>query len=182
MAQLRRVGWLTLIIVVWGLTAAAPASAHAHLSAMQPAVDATVSTPPGAVVLSFDEAVHTSFAVVTVTGPDGRRLDLGAPSVIDGTVTEGVAPLPGSGRYTVAYRVVSADGHPVSAQEHFTFAAPADYQPAATTTDPAVPSSASAPAGSAARRHAGHLGQVGVVAAVLTGAMVMLLRDRRKKT
>jgi len=187
MDQLRRLGCLAGLAAVtaaWALAVAPPASAHAHLTAMQPAIDATVSGPPAAVVLTFDEAVHTSFAVVTITGPDGRRCDVGTPTVVDGTVTQGVSPLPGSGSYTVAYRVVSADGHPVSAQERFTFAPPADYRPAVATAQPAtaVASPAAAGPAPAVSRHAGHLRQVAVVALVLTAAMIMLIRNRTKRT
>ena len=44
--------------------------------------------------------------------------------IIDATVTQTLAPLTRAGRYTVTYRVVSADGHPVSAALPFTYAPP----------------------------------------------------------
>jgi hypothetical protein len=65
------------------------------------------------------------------------RVDQGTPQVLDSTVTEHLAPVVTDGAYTLAYRVVSADGHPVEKTFGFTLtgtgraaaAAPAPAQP-----------------------------------------------------
>jgi copper resistance protein C len=98
---------------------ATPASAHAHLVRAVPGDGATVTTAPARVRLVFDENMRPP-ALLTVTGPSGTRVDHGSVQVLDNTASVRVDVLT-AGRYTVAFRVVSADGHPVSAQTSFRF-------------------------------------------------------------
>jgi methionine-rich copper-binding protein CopC len=127
-----------LLAVVSSLATALAASAHAALLSMSPAAGSTVTKAPAQVVLTFNEVVSTSFATVTVTGQDGDPVSSGRPVVSGKTVTQQLADI-GSGRYTVAFRVVSEDGHPVSDKATFSVQLPA---PAATT----APSTATATA------------------------------------
>ena len=95
-------------------------------------------------MLTFNEAVSTSFATVTVTGQDGDPVSSGRPVVSGRTVTQKLADM-GSGRYTVAFRVVSEDGHPVSDKATFTVQIPApDTTTASSTATSAATQSASA--------------------------------------
>ena len=101
-----------------------------------PGDGATVTTAPARVRLVFDENVRTPAALV-VTGPSGTRVDHGQAQVLDNTASVRVEVMT-AGRYTVAFRVVSADGHPVSAQTSFRFtpggsAQPGTAQPGTTT-------------------------------------------------
>ena len=106
---------------------ATPASAHAHLVRAVPGDGATVTTAPARVRLVFDENVRTPAAVV-VTGPSGTRVEEGSVQVLDNTASVRVHVM-ATGRYTVAFRVVSADGHPVSAQTSFHFEPGGSAQP-----------------------------------------------------
>ncbi len=106
---------------------AVPASALAHLVRAVPGDGATVTTAPGRVRLVFDENVRTPAAVV-VTGPSGTRVEQGPVQVLDNTASVRVHVM-AAGRYTVAFRVVSADGHPVSAQTSFRFEPGGSAQP-----------------------------------------------------
>jgi methionine-rich copper-binding protein CopC len=115
--------------VTGGLAAlgAVPASAHAHLVRAVPGDGATVTTAPARVRLVFDENVRTPAALV-VTGPSGTRVEHGPVQVLDNTASVRVDVM-AAGRYTVAFRVVSADGHPVSAQTSFRFTPGGNAQP-----------------------------------------------------
>jgi methionine-rich copper-binding protein CopC len=104
------------------LPGAGPAAAHASLVGQTPAEGSTVRVAPQSVVLRFDESIRTPSAVV-VTGPSGARADRGSAAVLDDTVTVRVV-VEDPGVYTVAYRVVSADGHPADGQTSFTFRGP----------------------------------------------------------
>lgn len=104
------------------LVPAGSASAHGSLIRSEPADGSTVHRPPAAVRLVFAQAVQPRYAAVAVTGPDGARVDAGSPQVAGGSVTEPLRPLSVPGRYLVAYRVLSEDGHPVSRQLTFVFA------------------------------------------------------------
>ena len=123
------------------LLGAAPAAAHNTLTGSTPADDATVADPVTEVVLEFDQAVQTEFAQVAVLGADQTPYGSGEPVVVGRTVTQAVESLP-DGRYDVSYRVISADGHPVSGTISFTAtgqAAPAPVEtPSAEPTTPAV--------------------------------------------
>lgn len=180
-----------LLAAAFVLGTGGPAAAHARLVGSSPSADGSVDTALRSVALTFDEGMRRSFALVTVTGPDGRRLDTGAPQVAGGTVTQRVAPLPGPGRYTVSFRVVSGDGHPVSGKLRFRFAPPAGYRPptpaaAAAVNAPATPGAAVARTGGGPAADAGWLGRHGttlvlvVVVAVAGGATVALDRSRRQ--
>jgi methionine-rich copper-binding protein CopC len=130
-----------LLAVLSSLATALAASAHAALRSMTPAAGSTVTTPPTEVVLTFNEAISTSFATVAVTDSTGRPVSRGRPAVAGRTVTQPLADL-GSGRYTVAFRVVSEDGHPVSQRASFTVALPSPTGSAPATTETAQPTSA----------------------------------------
>jgi methionine-rich copper-binding protein CopC len=119
----------------------APASAHSVLLGTSPADGAAVTTMTSEVTLTFNEPVMGRFSTVAVTGPDGVAYGDGALQVIDNIVHQPVFPLR-SGNYQVAWRVVSADGHPVSGTFAFTVTLPADLEP---TITPVAAASASAP-------------------------------------
>lgn len=117
----RRAGVLTVLCLALGvLVATGPASAHAVLESTDPQQGAVVATVPAVVSLTFSEAVVVGPGGVRVFGPDGTRVDNGRTVHLGRPDTIGVA-LTGSqrGTYTVAWRVISADSHPVAGA--FTF-------------------------------------------------------------
>ncbi|GAB3191792.1 copper resistance protein CopC [Geodermatophilus arenarius] len=102
-------GWLGL-----GVATAGPAAAHAELVSTDPGEGARLDAAPGQVTLRFTEGVSLGAGYARVLGDDGERVDTGAASVQDDTVT---VPLRGDlpdASYVVTYRVISADSHPVS--------------------------------------------------------------------
>jgi copper resistance protein C len=100
------------------LTAGA-ANAHAARVAADPADNAAVSTGPARVSATFNEDLQTSFAAMTVVGPDGNLWSADEPQVHGTVVSIGVRPLGPVGTYTVNYRVTSADGHVVAGSWSF---------------------------------------------------------------
>ncbi len=100
------------------LTAGA-ASAHAARVSADPADNAAVSTGPGRVSATFNEDLQTTFAAMTVVGPDGNLWTAGDPEVHGTVVSVGVRPLGPVGNYRVNYRVTSADGHVVAGSWSF---------------------------------------------------------------
>ncbi|MGW5876513.1 copper resistance CopC family protein [Nocardiopsis terrae] len=103
------------------LLAPSPALAHDVLTGSDPEDGDTLDTLPEEVVLSFNNAPMEggSGSAVVVTGPDGAEKQEG-DLAFDGTdVSVGLAPLEDAGEYTIAFRVVSSDGHPI--QDTLTF-------------------------------------------------------------
>jgi copper transport protein len=97
-----------------GLVLVPAASAHAILVTSEPANGAVVRTTPPTVTLRFNEPVETQFGSVRVYDANGARVDSGRVTRPGGDAVAVVVgrSLP-RGTYTVAWRVVSADTHPV---------------------------------------------------------------------
>lgn len=132
------------------LAGAAPASAHNVLRSTRPADGATVDTTPTTVTLTFSARV-TQLVRVAVTGPDGKAVTTGPPRPAGTTVTQSLTPGP-AGRYTVAYRVISPDGHPVTGTVTFTATtaaaaptSPAPGSPAPTASPSPTPAGSDGP-------------------------------------
>jgi methionine-rich copper-binding protein CopC len=158
-------------LLVW---AAGTAFAHSVLISMSPADGSTVSTAPSQVLLTFNENIQDIGAGVVVTSPDGTRVDSGPPSILDATVTERLKPLILSGHYMVSYRVVSADGHPVTRTLGFTYTG--GTKPAARTAPVAKPQ----PAGTRWGLLLAVLGALGVLAASGVALTKAALAQRRR--
>ena len=94
-------------------------SAHATFVSMSPADGSVVATAPTEVVVTFNEPIQDIGTVLAVRAPSGASVIDGDPVVVDNTVTEKLVPLTETGTYTVAFRVTSTDGHPVSKQLTF---------------------------------------------------------------
>jgi copper transport protein len=95
----------------------AGALAHAVLTHTTPHQGASVERAPAEVVLEFNEPVEASFGAVRVFDSNGERVDRGEVSHPGGEQGSAAIALEdglGRGVYTATYRVVSADGHPVS--------------------------------------------------------------------
>ena len=103
------------LVLVAVVAVAAPASAHAQLVATDPPAGAVLDTAPKVATVRFNEAVTVKPDGLQLHDATGRRLDTGALRHTDGGRTIGLAPgdLP-KGGYILTWRVVSADGHPIS--------------------------------------------------------------------
>jgi hypothetical protein len=188
---------LAAVALVLAGVGAPAARAHDELVATTPAADATVPTAPASVDLELSAPAQALGTQVVVTGPDGTVVSQGRAELRDRTVVQPVAgDLPG-GTYTVAWRVTSSDGHPLSGGSAFTVAAgpaaaageqAAAGEPAAAGTpapDPvAAGPTAAAPDGAAATQPAasstGSGWIAGAAGVVVLAAGAVLLRSRRR--
>lgn len=138
-ARIVAVSLLLLATAIGAALTAAAASAHAARVSVDPAENAAVSTGPARVRATFNEDLQTTFAAMTVVGPDRNLWSSGQPQVQGAVVSVGVRPLGPTGNYTVNYRVTSADGHVVSGSWSFRLTAPGTGTPgpAADTSDTA---------------------------------------------
>lgn len=95
----------------------AAASAHATLDATTPERGARLNAAPEQVTLEFSEGVEANFGAVRVFDTNGREVQEGNafhPSDRGREVAVRLKPGLGDGGYTVTYRVISADSHPIS--------------------------------------------------------------------
>lgn len=136
---------MAVLCAVFGLLAGTgPASAHAVLISTDPVAGAVVATVPATASLTFGEPVVVAADGVRVFGPDGAEVDNGHAAALGRSTTVGVGLVRGDrqpqGTFTVSWRVISADSHPVAGA--FTFSvghpsasrAPAAAQPRGSRT------------------------------------------------
>jgi methionine-rich copper-binding protein CopC len=112
-------GLLTFLAVILGFSM--PAQAHSVLVSMTPADGSLVMTSPPEVSLTFDENIQSLGDAVAVVDPTGTQIQTGTPQVLNATISVSLPPLTVPGHYTVNYRVVSADGHPVTKEVGFNY-------------------------------------------------------------
>jgi copper resistance protein C len=103
---------------------------HNQLLGTDPPDYAHVATGPARVSLTFDLPAQRGLSTIIVTGPDGHQWQAGPATEHDTTVTAPLRPLGPAGNYTVAWRIISADGHPVRATFQFTLTTPGTGTPA----------------------------------------------------
>ncbi|MGW1034892.1 copper resistance CopC/CopD family protein [Streptomyces antibioticus] len=109
-------------VLVLLLLGGGPASAHAALRGTDPADGSVVKTSPRAITLTFTESVGLLDDSFRVLDPDNQRVRTGKAGHAEGRADTVSVALPeklGTGTFTVAWRVVSEDSHPVSGA--FTF-------------------------------------------------------------
>ncbi len=187
---MKRVAAGAILLTMAGLLIgpAPAASAHTELILSTPDDGAQVATVPDDVVLTFSEDLIPDSVAVSVEDSAGmvvRVLEL----AVDGSDVIVTWPPGLSGNeYTVNYRVVSQDGHPVDGSVYFSVAAPPSSEPVATAeTDPTVaaspiatdavasPSTATESSGSTAALAAI---AVGLAVGVVAGVVIVLVRRR----
>ncbi|MET8165136.1 copper resistance CopC family protein [Streptomyces sp. NPDC005329] len=120
-------------VLVLLLLGGGPASAHAALRSADPADGSVVKTAPDAITLTFTESVGLLDDSFRVFDPDNRRVDTGEAGHADGRADTARIKLPaklGTGTFTVAWRVVSADSHPIAGAFTFSVGTPSATPPA----------------------------------------------------
>lgn len=132
MTRMTRIAALVLLLAAMALSAAvtaAAASAHAVRLSTDPAENAQLAAGPARVTATFNERLQTTFAAMTVVGPDRNLWSTGEPQVQGAAISVGLRPLGPAGRYMVNYRVTSADGHVVSGSWSFQLTTPGTGTP-----------------------------------------------------
>lgn len=148
------------------LLGAGPASAHAALVGTDPEDGSTLAAAPSTITLTFNENVSRR-AQVAVAAPDGTQVEVTGARGVDNTVSAKVADVDQRGTYSASYRVVSADGHPVTGTITYDV-----------TTGRSVTQVAGPKQETFIHRHSSHLFW-GILAAVV--AVVLLLAPLRRR-
>ncbi|NUR82591.1 MAG: copper resistance protein CopC [Nonomuraea sp.] len=131
-----------ILAALFVLGTATPALAHDSLKSSSPAKGATVEALDE-VTLEFSARVRMPFVIVR--GAGDAAFHEGKPEADGAVVRQAVkGPLP-DGAYTIAYRVVSSDGHPIEGEIPFTVKGAKTPSPSASASA-SVSESAPAPA------------------------------------
>ncbi len=128
---------VALMAALAGVLLAGPAQAHSDLRSSDPDDGATLTTAPAAVSFTFNEPLLAEGNAITVTEvATGQRLAVGATEVDVQTATASWPESSPAGEFRAAYRVVSADGHPIDGTITFTVAQAAGSGAAAGRSQP----------------------------------------------
>lgn len=113
---------LGLVATVVVLAAPSPVLARAELQSSDPTSGASLSTLPKTVSITLSDPVGRD-PVLRVLDSSGTQVDDGEVTVAGRRVLVDVRPAtdtgPVAGAYRIIYRVVSADGHPVTGEVPF---------------------------------------------------------------
>jgi copper transport protein len=142
--RLRALVLLGTTVLLLLLGGAGQASAHAALRGADPADGAVLKTAPRSITLTFTESVGLIDDTFRVFDPGNGRVETGEAQHVDGRSDTARVTLPaklGTGTFTVAWRVVSADSHPIAGAFTFSVGAPSATLatvPSGPVEDPAV--------------------------------------------
>ena len=131
------VGLLALVTLGASVAIVPTAHAHSELISSDPADGASLEAPPQTVSFTFNEPLLPDFVRFIATDPSGTTGDLPVSSVEGETATIAWPAAAPAGEWTVNYRVVSQDGHPIEGGITFAYAA--------ASPSPAPSSSSAAP-------------------------------------
>lgn len=114
------VTFLIALASVFGISS--PAAAHDDFVSSYPQADSTINGSPDEITLSFSgELTDTEGASdIEVLDERGANVAIDAPSVSNASITQHLLPEAATGVFTVRWKVVSADGHPVNGEYTYT--------------------------------------------------------------
>jgi len=116
----RLLGCIVIAVMAMGLSPIS-AQAHTQLLSSEPANGAVLTEAPQSVTLIFEEALLSDVDTVSINDAQGTNVTSTKVTPSGAQLAlEWPADLP-DGTYQVAYRVVSADGHPVTGAISFTY-------------------------------------------------------------
>ncbi|MGP4043522.1 copper resistance CopC/CopD family protein [Streptomyces sp. 2A115] len=139
-APRRAVALVALLGTLFLLGGAGSVSAHSALRDTDPREGTVLKSAPKQVTLIFTESVGLSDDSLRVLDPDNRRVNAGDTTHVSGRSDTARVRLRDDlpdGTFTVAWRVVSADSHPISGAFTFSIGEPSETT-AVVPVEPAV--------------------------------------------
>lgn len=106
------------------LTVAVPANAHDQIASASPAEGESLETAPTEVRIEYTDTLLPQSYVLNVTDADGVDVTDGEVSLNGRVMTRALQSDLPIGQYTVVWRVVSADGHPIFDKYQFAIGEP----------------------------------------------------------
>ena len=94
-------------------------NAHTHLLSTNPANGAEVTTELSSISLTYDDQIEKG-SFFDVTSSEGQNMTVDTFTVEDRVLTGSLAQPLANDSYTVAWRVISKDGHPQTGEFSFT--------------------------------------------------------------
>ncbi|MFH5879664.1 copper resistance protein CopC [Arthrobacter sp. NA-172] len=142
----------TAVLFSAALFSAAPAFAHDVAESTTPANGSTVASVPDSVSITFSNRPLLLGSQIRVNDASGKDWADGSVQIVDNVVSQKLLPGAPAGPFTVIWRVVSSDSHPIEGTFNFTAKAGSTTSGGASSgTQPGavVPTAGSAAPGSA---------------------------------
>ena len=173
----------SVLVLIFGalamLVGVTTASGHSQLVSSDPADGSVLSAPPTQLVLTFNEALLKEAVDVAIAN--------GAGDVVSGdvaTVVGAIATIPWPAdlppdNYSVSYRVVSDDGHPITGSIGFSYTSDSKTPTAATPEATPVATPEATPTSEPATGFP--IGLVGLILALAATLTVIILARRTRR-
>jgi len=132
------------VLTILGIGAGS-AQAHSSLISSTPANGAVLDVEPTSVTFTFEEELLPDLATVSIN--DAKGVNISSQKIVPADHALNFpwpADLP-AGSYEVGYRVVSADGHPITGAISFSFGSPPTMPPPVPSASNADPQESSLP-------------------------------------
>ena len=119
--KMKRVSIGLLALLLFSISNIYSSSAHSSMIEQLPKGNSTITEMPEEVKLTFDEELLDlgSGNSVIVRNPDGKEVTTGATKLLSSNISRELTASTMPGKYSVSYRVVSADGHVVEGTYQF---------------------------------------------------------------
>ena len=172
----RSLAILAVSLAMIPVLSAGPVAAHSSEAGSTPEAGEVLVAAPRLVEVRFDSPLLDVGAAMVVRGSDGTSVIVGTPRVERQSVSVDVDPAAPPGEYSVAYRVVAADGHALESSFVYTVTgdAPAPTEGTAGASATAAPGDATAAEPSSTPPYLLITG--GVLVLLLAGAGAIALR------
>ncbi|TFC91111.1 copper resistance protein CopC [Cryobacterium sp. TMT3-29-2] len=183
---------LTVLVIALSVLSPVAPAANAHDSVLltEPADGEQVDPAPTEIAITFTDAILELGAIVMVVDDDQKNWAEGDMRLEGSQATQPVAAELPDGAYDVRWRVVSADGHPVSGAFAFTVG---DVEPEPAATETATPAPNPSSDTDAATAHSEDnadaatglplvvVGLIGALIGLAVLALLMVWRARRRR-
>ncbi|WAH98471.1 copper resistance CopC family protein [Arthrobacter sp. MMS18-M83] len=110
----------TAVLFSAALFSAAPAFAHDVAESTSPANGSTVGSVPDSVSVTFNNRPLLLGSQIRVNDASGQSWADGSVEIVDAVVSQKLRPGAPAGAFTVIWRVVSSDSHPIEGTFAFT--------------------------------------------------------------
>ena len=119
--KIKRVSIGLLALLLFSISNIYSSFAHSSMIEQFPKGNSIISEMPQEVKLTFDEELLDlgSGNSVRVRNPDGKEVTTGATKLLGSNISRELTASTMPGKYSVSYRVVSADGHVVEGTYQF---------------------------------------------------------------
>ncbi|OXS57223.1 hypothetical protein B1A99_17185 [Cohnella sp. CIP 111063] len=136
---MRRFNWILLVMLVAMLLAPASVWAHTGLKSSTPENKQTVDTEVQEIVMTFNTGIEKASSF-TVKDAQGTEYPLADKSVASSKLTGKLEQALPNGEYTVEWRIIGEDGHPIKGTFGFTVALPPEETPSPSPAESAAES------------------------------------------